>query len=666
MLLESIKLHNFRQYKDASLDFAQDIQGKNVTIIIGENGSGKTTFLQSFFWCLYGITYFKDSIVWNKDVANAMTPATPETVYVQLKLKHGDNQYTITRTQNFKKDNSNLVKADGNSILEIQQKDSAGNTKFIEATKRDATINSILPKELSRYFFFDGERIEAMGKDISGYKKTAEFADAVEGLLGLKAMQKALEHLNGGPKNSVIGKYNQQYDSSSDLEVKKQTEIINNCNSEIEKMEKRVAEMEEENKNADELKLKKQDELKEYQSSKNLQEEKEKLEKRIKEQAAAKTELQKDICREFNKQISLFLSVGLIKPAYDILVKLKLSGSDIPNITDKTIQYLIDHKRCLCGTCIQENSKELEELNKWFDVLPPKSIGNMVNDFKTTARSRLNSENDFISVRDDKLAKISECDDEITNAEDYIHNHIDPKLNGTDVEEIVRTISSKIADCERTVNKNIQEQREIDQKIGAKKNERESAETKRKELALKNSTNRQIEIYKAYAQKIYDLLSQKYASSEKEVRTRLEDNMNQIFSKINNGDLSVHINEKYQIDVLANNINDKVETSEGQSISVIFSFITSMIKMSKENRNSTDRDKQELSSDIYPLVMDAPLSKFDRKHIKSVCETIPHLTEQVIIFIKDTDGDLAKEYMAEKIGKSHRFRKITETETVLE
>lgn len=28
MLLESIKLHNFRQYKDTSLDFAQDIQGK--------------------------------------------------------------------------------------------------------------------------------------------------------------------------------------------------------------------------------------------------------------------------------------------------------------------------------------------------------------------------------------------------------------------------------------------------------------------------------------------------------------------------------------------------------------------------------------------------------------------------------------------------------------
>ena len=35
MLLESIKLHNFRQYRDAFLDFAQDVHGKNVTIIIG-------------------------------------------------------------------------------------------------------------------------------------------------------------------------------------------------------------------------------------------------------------------------------------------------------------------------------------------------------------------------------------------------------------------------------------------------------------------------------------------------------------------------------------------------------------------------------------------------------------------------------------------------------
>lgn len=48
MLLESIKLENFRQFRNESIDFAQGQNGKNVTIIIGENGTGKTTFAQAF------------------------------------------------------------------------------------------------------------------------------------------------------------------------------------------------------------------------------------------------------------------------------------------------------------------------------------------------------------------------------------------------------------------------------------------------------------------------------------------------------------------------------------------------------------------------------------------------------------------------------------------
>lgn len=664
MLLESIKLHNFRQYKDAFLDFAQDIHGKNVTIIIGENGSGKTTFLQSFFWCLYGVTNFKDPVVLNKTVASEMTPSFPENTSVEINLQHGDVHYKITRTQRFKKDLGNNVKVDGSSFCEIEKKDKTGNKSFVDASKRETTINLILRKELSRYFFFDGERIETMGKEISGYKKSEEFAEAVEGLLGLKGMQKALEHLNGGPKNSVIGKYNQQYDSASDSEVRNLTKIINECDEDIEKKQKRIEEIDIEDGKAEDEMSAKREELKGYESSKALQERKESLERDIKQYSISKAEAQKDICREFNNQATSFLSLGLIKPAFDMLVKLNLSGSDIPNITDKTIQYLLDHRTCLCGTDLSKNLSAVEELKKWFEVLPPKSIGSMVNDFKMMARNRLNSINDFISLRDDKNLQISKLNDRIADAEDIIVNEINPKLNGNDVEEIVQNISATITECERIISKHKDERDSLNQEIGAARTKREDANKKRKDRALASDSNRKIEVYKAYAQYLYDALYEKYSTSEAEVRSRLETNMNDIFSTINNGDFSVKINKKYQIDVIANNVNDKVELSEGQGISVIFSFITSMIKMSRENRlSSVDHD---LSSDIYPLVMDAPLSKFDKKHIKSVCETIPHLTEQVIIFIKDTDGDLAYEYMSEKIGKAHRIRKISETETVLE
>ncbi len=88
MEIKSIKLINFRQFKNASIDFSTDSQ-KNVTIIIGENGTGKTTLEQAFFWCLYGITKFKDKVVLNRSVAECLTNSsqTAKTT-VELSLIH--------------------------------------------------------------------------------------------------------------------------------------------------------------------------------------------------------------------------------------------------------------------------------------------------------------------------------------------------------------------------------------------------------------------------------------------------------------------------------------------------------------------------------------------------------------------------------------------------
>ena len=63
MLLNKLELVNFRQFKGSqSVVFSEDKQ-KNVTIIIGKTGTGKTTFAQAFIWCLYGKTTFSDQIL---------------------------------------------------------------------------------------------------------------------------------------------------------------------------------------------------------------------------------------------------------------------------------------------------------------------------------------------------------------------------------------------------------------------------------------------------------------------------------------------------------------------------------------------------------------------------------------------------------------------------
>lgn len=67
MLLKKIKYHNFRPFiGDQEIDLTPDNdEGKNVIVILGNNTFGKSTFVLSFIWCLYGESRFsrKDDIL---------------------------------------------------------------------------------------------------------------------------------------------------------------------------------------------------------------------------------------------------------------------------------------------------------------------------------------------------------------------------------------------------------------------------------------------------------------------------------------------------------------------------------------------------------------------------------------------------------------------------
>ena len=82
-------------------------------------------------------------------------------------------------------------------------------------------------------------------------------------------------------------------------------------------------------------------------------------------------------------------------------------------------------------------------------------------------------------------------------------------------------------------------------------------------------------------------------------------------------------------------------------------------------RQSINPENKMLVSEPYPLVMDAPFSAFDKTRIKTVCDALPKVAEQVIIFIKDTDGEIAETNMGEKVGMRYLFDKKNEFETYL-
>ena len=194
MLLKSIKVKNFRQFKgEQYVSFSTDSE-RNVTIVQGDNGSGKTSFAQAFRWCLYGITDFSDKMLFSKAISDQMLPGDEHDMQVDICLVHNDIEYAVTRRQIFKKDSSNKITYQGRNKFAISYKGSDGNIAYIPELETELKMREILPQDLSRYFFFDGEHIEHMAKEIRE-GRSSDFAEAVRSLLGLKAFTSSLKHL---------------------------------------------------------------------------------------------------------------------------------------------------------------------------------------------------------------------------------------------------------------------------------------------------------------------------------------------------------------------------------------------------------------------------------------------------------------------------------------
>ena len=444
---------------------------------------------------MYGETEFSDKNMLNKLVANEMKPGQECKVQVTLKLRHGDVSYTLMREQTYRKDYSNRVKGD-NTVFDIAKKDSNGNTSYVKKSQCESEVKSILPKELSRYFFFDGERIEKMSKDISTGKKATDFADAVKGLLGLNAMYSAIQHFNPKSKFGVIGSYESSYDSHSNSKIQEYTNTIERCKTEIAKIDARLEELETQIEQARARKVEKSEEIKQYAEGEELQRQKEKLIQKINRAKESRANVVKAICKDFNSGMSSFFSTALILRSLEFLSDKDFTGKDIPFMHAKTIEYLLKQKVCICGTHLDEGSVPYAKVKELIDFLPPQSISTTISDFKKEAKRRANAQLDMFAHISDNLAVISQQDEEVTDLQDELHI-IEGKLSGGDVRSKVRAINSEIQLCDKTIRESGSEKDRLLVRKGGFEKDAERADTERRNLTLLDDKNKKIEIYKA-------------------------------------------------------------------------------------------------------------------------------------------------------------------------
>lgn len=648
MLLKKLHLHNFRQYKgDQEIEFSVDKE-RNVTIILGQNTSGKTTFVQAFRWVLYDDSNFtgkgKTSVM-NEDVRRNMRANETEEAYVTLFLEHHDRDYEITRSLTYKAKISGDGRPDKNSILSVfYNKD--GQRRPIDTSPYDA-INGILPSDLSEYFFFDGEKIATSRK-----KQNVEAS--INSIMGLTPLKNLISHLNPDGRNSVISElktrrvdddggklsslkfeYSSQQNKLKELKEKKESyenhirileDSVKDCYVEFAKVEL-IAD--------DASKLK--------EKEKKI----ETVEMRMKE--AGKTAM-----GSFGSTLyDLYLSL-LSQKILDQLEEEDYSDKGIPEMTAVSIQYLLDRGVCICGSDLKTNPECKEKLIDLLNYLPPESIGSQIKQLSSSLHVFANINNPafpaYYSAYIESAKSYDELDYEI---KDLIRRIGDSR----DADEIKKRYETTKEQLER--EKRLHET--VIGDIGAVEKKIEELDDQMNKISSEVNKNKDVDLQIEYAVEIYQRARNEYNQRSSYVLQTAKSTLVEVFNGMYHGSRTIELKDNYDVVLSVN--GSELDTSKGLETVANFAFISTLLKIAKDNISS---NPDIISSEPYPLVMDAVFSNTDEIHIANICNELPKLAEQAILAIMEKDWKHAESNLISKTGKMYRLNKISESYTQIE
>lgn len=187
MLLKKIELQNYGIYKgNHVIHFPDCTENQSVTLIGGLNGRGKTTLLESIFLALYGrraLRFLQDGRI-----------SYSEYLHSHMNKSAQDQQTSITLT---------IMQDEKNSdTITIQRYWSIGKNKLTDnlivyknmakdqylSENWDYYVEEILPLNISRFFFFDNEKISQIADDDS-YESVK---DSIKSLLGLTTIDQLI------------------------------------------------------------------------------------------------------------------------------------------------------------------------------------------------------------------------------------------------------------------------------------------------------------------------------------------------------------------------------------------------------------------------------------------------------------------------------------------
>mgnify|MGYP000738551053 FL=1 len=208
MKISRIKFENFRIYKGINeINFSPQ-SNKNISIVAGKNGFGKTTFLTSLIWVFYGKMmsevedkYRKDiktsggydkflKTLLNRDVKSNSDTESDAAFSIEVELTDilipsiPCKSVVLKRSYDLKTEKEDLrIFIDG---LENELTKEVGYEVFIN--------DFILPREIAKFFFFDAEKIVSLA-EAQSKAELKNLSKAYSEVLGIKKYEDLKKNL---------------------------------------------------------------------------------------------------------------------------------------------------------------------------------------------------------------------------------------------------------------------------------------------------------------------------------------------------------------------------------------------------------------------------------------------------------------------------------------
>lgn len=212
MKIKEIELNNFRIYNGKNSIDLSTSDNKNIIIISGENGFGKTTFLMAIVWCLYGkqMEYVDEMYKTEINSKRGGYSGYMSSCLNKVAESNGESKFSVSLTlsgldlpEDIKCEEVRIIRsydtknASGDDLLILFD----GNQYFPLLPKDDKIESEehfirerIMPIEIAKFFFFDAERIVAYAK-LDTNEQLQNLADAYSQVLGIQKYEELKRNL---------------------------------------------------------------------------------------------------------------------------------------------------------------------------------------------------------------------------------------------------------------------------------------------------------------------------------------------------------------------------------------------------------------------------------------------------------------------------------------